>query len=383
MNAISRLLLVMMTILLLTGCWNRIEINDVGIVTAIGLDLVERDQILLSLQVAVPSKLGPTGASSGGKEKGTFVVSGTGATVSEAYRNIQYKLARRIFFSQSRVLLIGSDLAKRGISHIIDFHTRYQEPRINSFIMFTKGKASTIIKSAPNFESVSSEETKELARLGVGMEVTVMDFFNMLLTDGQEPIAPQYTLESREVKIKNKSSKTQAINGAAVFKKDKLAGWMDKGEVRGVLWIRNEMKEGVITVKTPTEKGGGNVSFEILSSRTKIIPRYQKGKVKLTVKVTSEMNAIENDSKLDLMEQKVLEDLQQRIEKQINDRIQLAVDIAQKKYQSDIFGFGQAFYKKYPKEWNTWYKNRWEQEFPDVDVSINSEVTVRRIGLTK
>ena len=382
MITISRLLLVMMTIMLLTGCWNRIEINDVGIVTAIGLDLVERDQILLSLQVAVPSKLGPTGASSGGNEKGTFVVSATGATVSEAYRNIQYKLSRRIFFSQSRVLLIGSDLAKRGVSHIIDFHTRYQEPRINSFIMFTKGKASTIIETAPNFESVSSEEMKELARLGVGLETTVMDFFNMLLTDGQEPIAPQYTLESRKVKVK-KSNKTQAINGAAVFKKDKLAGWMDKGEVRGVLWVRNEMKEGVITVKIPTEKGGGNVSFELLKSKTKIIPRYQKGEAKLTVQVTSEMNVIENDSKLKLMEQKVLEGLQQKIEKQIDERIQLAVDIAQKKYQSDIFGFGQAIYKKYPKEWNTRYKNRWEQEFPDVDVSINSEVTVRRIGLTK
>ncbi|MEH7118946.1 Ger(x)C family spore germination protein [Neobacillus vireti] len=383
MIAISRLLLVMMTVMLLTGCWNRIEINDVGIVTAIGLDLVERDQILLSLQVAVPSKLGPTGASSGGKEKGTFVVSGTGATVSEAYRNIQYKLSRRIFFSQSRVLLIGNDLAKRGISHIIDFHTRYQEPRINSFIMFTKGRASTIIKSAPNFESVSSEETKELARLGVGLEVTVMDFLNMLLTEGLEPVAPQFTLESREVKLKNKSNKTQAINGAAVFNKDKLAGWMDKGEVRGVLWVRNEMKEGVITIKIPTEKGGGNVSFELVNSKTKIIPRYQKGVVKLTVQVTSEMNVIENDSKLELMEQTVLEGLQQKIEKQINERIQLAVDIAQKKYQSDIFGFGQAIYKKYPKEWNTQYKNRWEQEFPDVDVSINSEVTVRRIGLTK
>lgn len=61
----------------------------------------------------------------------------------------------------------------------------------------------------------------------------------------------------------------------------------------------------------------------------------------------------------------------------------MAVDIAQKQYQSDILGFGQAIYKKYPKEWNTQYKNNWEQEFPQVGVSIHSQVTVRRIGLTK
>lgn len=172
MKAIRQWLLLIIIVMLLTGCWNRIEINDVAIVTAIGLDLVGGDRILLSLQVAVPSKLGPTGASSGGSnEKGSFVISETGSTVSEAYRNIQYKLSRRIFFSQSRVLLIGSDLAKKGISHIIDFHTRYQEPRINSFIMFTKGKAYKIIKSTPNFESVSTEETKELAKSGVGLKL--------------------------------------------------------------------------------------------------------------------------------------------------------------------------------------------------------------------
>lgn len=384
MKAIRQLILLIMIVMVLTGCWNRIEINDVAIVTAIGLDLVGGDRILLTLQVAVPSKLGPTGASSGGSnEKGTFAISETGSTVSEAYRNIQYKLSRRIFFSQSRVLLIGNELAKKGVSHIIDFHTRYQEPRINSFIMFTKGKANKIIKSTPNFESVSTEETKELAKSGVGLKITVMDFLNMLLTDGLEPIAPQFTLVSREVNIKNKSNKTQAINGAAVFKKDKLVGWMDKSEIRGLLWLRNEIKEGVITVKIPNQNGGGKVSFDIVSTKAKIIPTHRNGVINLGVKITSEMNVIENDSTLNLTEQKVLEELQKDIEKRINKRIQVAVDIAQKQYQSDILGFGQAIYKKYPKEWHTQYKNNWEQEFPQVGVSIHSQVTVKRIGLTK
>ena len=248
--------------------------------------------------------------------------------------------------------------------------------------MFTKGKASEIIKSTPNFESISSEETKELAKLSVGLKITVMDFLNMLLTDGLEPIAPQFTLESIEVNTKNKSKKTQAINGAAVFNNDKLVGWMDEGEIRGILWLRNAIKEGVITIKIPDENGGGRVSLEIVRTKAKIIPTHKKGEIKLKVKVTSEMNVIENDSKLKLSEQKILEDLQKKIAKKINKRIQVAVAIAQKQYQSDIFGFGQAIYKKYPKEWNTQYKNKWEQEFPQLEVSINSQVFVRRIGLT-
>lgn len=382
MKVMRMLLISGITLILLTGCWNRVEINDIAIVTAIGLDLVENDQLRLTLQVAVPSKLvtGGTGESGG---KSTIVISETGASVSEAYRNIQGKLSRRIFFSQSRVLLIGEDLAKKGVFHIVDFHTRYAEPRINSFIMFTKGKASKIINSMPKFESVSAEEMRELAKMSVGFKIYVRDFLNMLLTEGIEPFASQFTLEPLEVSTKNKSGETQAVNGIAVFKGDKLVGWMDEGETRGLLWIRNEIKTGVITIKIPEEKGGGNISMEIVKGETNIVPILKQGEIKLDVDVVTELSLIENDSKLNLFETKVIEEIQTYAEEEISKRIEMIVEKAQKKYESDIFGFGQSIYKKYPKEWNTHYKENWENEFAQTKVTIHSKAFVRRIGLIK
>ena len=384
MKVIRRLLFGVITVFLLTGCWNRIEVNDIAIVTAIGLDLVEDNMIRLTLQVAIPTKLGPTGGSSGGgKERSTFVISEKGVTVSEAYRNLQMKLSRRVFFSQSRVLLIGESLARKGIFNIIDFYTRFQQPRMNSFIMFTEEAASEVIKNIPNLESVSAEETKELAKLSVGLKVYVRDFLNMLLTDGVEPYAPQYKLTSLEVDTENESGKVQTINGAAVFKKDKLIGWMDETETRGILWLRNEIEGGVISIKIPKEKGGGNISFDIIRSKTQILPHHEHGQMKITVNVTSEMSAIENASKLELFNPKVIEEIQKNIEKEIKDRIQIVVNKAQKDFQSDIFGFGQAVYREYPKAWNTFYKKNWNHEFSQVDVNINSKVYIRRIGLSK
>ncbi|MFB5194804.1 Ger(x)C family spore germination protein [Neobacillus sp. KR4-4] len=384
MKVIRKLLLGVITVFLLTGCWNRIEVNDIAIVTAIGLDLVEENMIRLTLQVAIPTKLGPTGGSSGGgKDRSTFVISEKGVTVSEAYRKLQMKLSRRVFFSQSRVLLISESLARKGIFNIIDFYTRFHQPRMNSFIMFTEGAASEVIKNMPNLESVSAEETKELAKLSVGLKVYVRDFLNMLLTDGLEPYAPQYKLTSVEVDTENESGKIQSINGAAVFKKDKLIGWMDETETRGILWLRNEIEGGVITIKVPKEKGGGNISLDIIRSKTKILPHHDHGQMKITVNVTSEMSAIENTSKLVLFNPKVIEEIQKNIEKEIKGRIQLVVNKAQKDFQSDIFGFGQAVYREYPKAWNTFYKKNWNHEFSQVEVNIKSKVYVRRIGLSK
>nr|WP_275695482.1 Ger(x)C family spore germination protein [Fredinandcohnia sp. SECRCQ15] len=377
------LIICVIIIILLTGCWNRVEVNDIAIVTAIGIDLTEDDKLLLSIQVAIPVKLGPTSGSQGGSSNSTFVVSETGDTISEAYRNIQGKISRNIFFSQSRVLLIGEDMAKKGISNIIDFHSRYNEPRINSFIMFTKGQASELINNMPQLESISAEETKELAKIGAGLSVYIRDFMNMLLTDGKEPVAPQFSLTPLEENTKNKSREGQEINGAAVFKGDKLVGWLDKTETRGLLWIRNEIETGVITINIPEDQGGGNISFEIIRVDSKIKPKLQNGEINLSVDVTSELSIMENDSKLNVDQTQVLDELEKYVENEIKDRIQLVVDIAQKEYQSDIFGFGQAVYKKYPKEWNVALKNNWDQTFEQLEVNITPKVFIRRIGLSK
>lgn len=373
----------MLTLILLTGCWNRIEINDIAIVTAIGLDLTESDEIHLSLQVAIPSKLGSSGPTGGTSEKSTFVISETGSTVSEAFRNIQGKLSRTIFFSQSRIVIVGEDFAKKTVSHVIDFQTRYAEPRINSFILFTKGEAYNIIKSMPKFESISAEEIKEMAKLGITLKVYVRDFMNMLLTDGIEPFAPQLTLKPLEVNTKNKSEKTLGVDGIAIFKKDKLIGWMSEEETRGLLWLRNEMEKGVITTSVPEDKGGGNISMEISRAEVKVVPMLKNHDLKMNVNIITELSVIENDSQLNLFDTKVIDDIQKEINNQIKNRVQMVIDKGQKEYNSDIFGFGHLVYQKYPKEWNAKYKNNWEEEFAELEVTINSKALIRRIGLIK
>lgn len=383
MKIIKSSFILIISILLLSGCWNRIEVNDIAIVTAVGLDLLEDEKIRLTLQVAIPSKLGPTSGPTGGGDNSTFMISDTGDTLSEAYRHLQGKLSRRIFFSHSRVLLIGEELAKKGVSHILDFYSRYHEPRMNSYIMFTKGDAFEVIKNEPNLESVSAEETRELTKLSVGLTVNIKEFLDMLLTEGLEPVAPKFSSEPMEVNVENESKKTQAINGAAIFKDDKLVGWMDDSETRGILWLRNEMDLGVITVKVPEEKGGGNISCNIIRSETNIVPKIKDGKIKISVNTTSEMNVMENASELNLDDSKNIDKLQEELEKDIKERIQEVLDKAKNDLDSDIFGFGEAVYKKYPRQWNEKYKKEWNEGFSEIEVTIKPTVFVRRIGLTK
>jgi spore germination protein KC len=383
MKVLKIAFLIVLSLLLLSGCWNRTEINDIAIVTAVGLDLLEDDNMRLSLQIAVPAQLGQATGPTQSGGKSTFIVSELGGTISEAFRHLQEKLPRRIFFSHSRVLIIGEDLARNGVTHILDFYARYQEPRMHSSIIVTKGKAVDILKQEPTLENVSAEEANELIKRKVGLMISIRDFLDMLLTEGVEPVAPQFVLEPLEVKSDSQMKEKQAINGGAVFKGDKLVGWMDDVETRGILWLRNEMKEGVITVNIGEERGGGKISTNIIRTESDIVPDLKDGKITITINTRAEMNVLENASEVNLGDPENIDKLEKEIEKEIKDRMRMTLDKAQGELGSDIFGFGEALYKKYPKEWNNTYKEKWDDEFPELEVIVKPKVFVRRVGLIR
>ncbi|GAB6933558.1 hypothetical protein JCM14719A_19110 [Calditerricola satsumensis] len=99
--------LCLLSLLLLTGCWDRVEINDLALVTAAGLDKGKGKTVKLSLQLAVPAAMpsvaGGDGGGLGGGGAGagrppTLVVSAEGITIADAMTKLQEKLPRRIFW---------------------------------------------------------------------------------------------------------------------------------------------------------------------------------------------------------------------------------------------------------------------------------------------
>ncbi|WP_085524610.1 Ger(x)C family spore germination protein [Tuberibacillus sp. Marseille-P3662] len=387
---LARILLISIMMLGLTGCWSRVEVNDIAIVTAVGLDEMENGNIRLTLEVAIPNQLVPTGKG-GGQGPTTFTASEKGATVMAAYRKLQEKLPRKVFFSHSRIILIGEKLAQEGVSKVLDFFTRYPESRLNDYIMVAKGKAADLLEIQTKLERVPSEEMRELTKREILVEVNLRDFTNMLLGTGIEPVAPQFKIKPLEVQdessfsaggSQSSSEKYMSISGSGVFYRDQLVGWMDDIETRGVLWFHDKVKDGVITLKVPQKKGGGKVSTNIVRAKTEIQPKLNQDHLKIVVQVYAETALYENDSKLNLKQPKAIRSLTMMLEKQIQNRMDLALDKAQQQFKSDIFGFGRAVYRKYPGKWRNDYKERWDQVFPKLEVKIVPNVVLERTGLT-
>lgn len=379
-NKFLCLLILILIVLLLTGCWDRQEVNDLALVIATGIDKKSDDTIELSVQVYIPKASGSQksmeGGSGGGNEQ-TLVRSAEGITIADAMSKLQEKLPRLIFWGHNEVLIFEDELAKDGITSHIDFILRHPQLRQRSQLFVSKQKAKEILSLSPPLERDSSEVLRELGNLKIGMEVTTKEVSQMLISESGDCALPLIKILPPEAGKDNKET-IAYITGTALFKHDKMVGQIDDSVTRGLLWLRNEVRLAIITVQP--EKAEGYVSMNLLLANSKLIPKIEDGKWKIILKTESDVDIIQNTTHLDMSKPEVVEMLEKQLDKETKNKVRLALAQVQKDMKTDIIGFADSFHRAYPDVWEH-EKHRWDEIFPNVEVTIETKSKIHTQGM--
>ncbi|MDR4887847.1 Ger(x)C family spore germination protein [Fredinandcohnia sp. QZ13] len=379
-KAITLILLLCMNSIFLTGCWDRTEVNDLALILAAGVDKGENNNIELSAQIYIPqgSQGGQqSGMSSGSSSNQSFVRSAEGETIADAMARLQEELTRQVFWGQNEVLIIGEQLAKAGISNEIDFWLRHSEPRIRADVFVSKGRAKTVLGAIPELERDAAKQLRKIVKTHVGVKVTVKDLSQMLSGESAPAVLP-WVEELPPSLMDSKKKEIPIINGVAIFKEGKMVGRLDDKVTRGILWPRNEIKSGVITIAFDDENG--HISLHLLRSHTELTPSIKDGKWSMHINTNVDLEVIQNTTKVNLFNPKVIKKAEQKVKDEIEQRERLAFSEVQKKLNADIFGFADEFQRKYPQIWKK-EKDEWNEIFPEVAVSFETKVKIERTGL--
>jgi spore germination protein KC len=208
----------------------------------------------------------------------------------------------------------------------------------------------------------------------MGVEVRLHDFLKMMSSEGRDTYASRIELMGGE-------KKQTILTGAAVFRKDRFVGWLDKSETRGLLWVLGKVKSGIIVVPSPLEKEK-KVSLEIIRARSKITPIIKEdGQPSITVEIQEEGNLAEQMSVDDLTKPEAWNSLEEYQVTAIENEVKKALRIAQTKLRADIFGFGEAVHREYPQVWQE-LKDEWPQMYPLLEVEVIVNVKLRRTGIS-
>ncbi|MEH6904900.1 Ger(x)C family spore germination protein [Neobacillus drentensis] len=385
MKKLSWLLIIVVFIPLLSGCWNRRELNELAIVAAVAIDKAG-DKYLVTAQVIDPGQVS-TNANGGGRAPVT-TYSEKGNHIFEAVRRMTTTTPRKLYFSHLQMLVISEEVAKEGMNNTLDFLTRDPEFRKDFYIVVSRDlKASQILKNLTSIEKIpaqkmrSSLETSQKAWAPT-VAIQMDELISSLTSEGNNPVLTGITIKGNRHKGQlmdnvekiNQDARLKYIN-IAVFKKDKLVGWLNEKESKGYNYIKDKVENTVGPIPCESK---GELIVEVIRSKTKVKAKFINGHPRIDVYVSSEANIAEVACQIDLTDPAAIKKIEANTDKVNVDILQTSIKKA-KKLGVDIYGFGEVIHRANPKAWKS-LKNNWDQEFVQLPVKIHSNFKVRRTG---
>lgn len=380
-----KIFLFLLSALLLTGCGNYRELNDLAITTGIAFDIKD-DQYIVSYMIANSNK-----AETDSKDSETkiTVYEGKGNTISSAYMDLNSKNPKIPYISHLEVVIISEDLAKKGTLEALDFLMRNPESRKEFYIVLSKNiEAGTLLKTLAPLESFPSQNIAEIIKSNKDDQSTIVmqkysDVIANLIDEGIEPIINGIELDGnkeegqmQESLEKSTPSATIKIDTIGIFKKDKLLGWSTHDETVGINIINNSA--GFVLLETKCDDKYMTSTLKDIKTKPMITFENNIPKIKLEIKADGAI--LEMQCKRNLEETKVMKELENEFNKRLKNIIDETLYMAQKKYKSDIFGFGNYIYKNNLKKWNI-IKDKWDNEiFPEITIDTEIKINLNNKG---
>ncbi|MBG9690382.1 Ger(x)C family spore germination protein [Lysinibacillus sphaericus] len=373
-------------ILMLSGCWSKRELNDLALVAALGIDFVD-DEYAISAQVIDPSQVSSKQSASGQAPVVTYHAQGK--TVFEAIRKILASSPRKLYFAHLQLVVIGEELAINGLRDTVDFLGRDQEIR-NDFTVIVSQQATakdvlnvlTPIEKIPANKMLNSLKVMQDA-WGSTLEVDIEDLVTKLGVNDQ-----YFVLSAIEV-LGDKSLGIDQTNverietpvmlkftGLAIFKEDKLLGYLDEYDSKSLNYLNNKIKSTIEIISCPSK---GELSNEITQSKTKTKGVIIDGKPTINISMYVVQNVAEVNCDIDLTTIKTIDWINNQTEEHIKKNIEQVLNILQVNYQADVLGFGEAIHRADPKEWKK-IKNDWKKIYPEVEVNVKVHVNTQGLG---
>ena len=142
-------IIILIIILLLTGCNSYIELNDLGIIQIIGLEKIDDNyKLTTSIIEKVDEDTNPI----------ISIYNVEGNTIPELFNKLSLSLNKKIYLSHLDTLIINDSIKTNELENIINFFLNNNESR-NDFLIITTDDISNIINNT------KSENITDLVKL--------------------------------------------------------------------------------------------------------------------------------------------------------------------------------------------------------------------------
>lgn len=385
---LAKAILLFAALAVLPGCWNRVELNEIAIISATGVDWKDGEWVL-SYQIVIPKTISAQTGRSDGAAINVF--SSHGDNFRTAISKASQETSRRLYFAHNQIVIIGQEAARKGISQLMEVYLRNYDSRETVSMFLSKGTARHLMEQLLPLEQIPGEAIYRMIQ-NEGKNnssfrlMTINTALMELLSSAKATSLPVLALTgsgagTEKIQTLGRTTTPSKIrlSELGLIAGDKLVGWVNDEESSGINWLNDEVSRTTVGFAcTKTRGAKRDSSIRIARSETKRTPTYVNGQWRMNVDITAEGTLLEYNCKGDIGKPDAIEAVERTIEEEIR-ATALNGWKAISASKADVVGFGNLIHKKYPKLWKR-EASRWREIFPEIEVAVKVKVSVSTTG---
>ena len=351
----KKLFIITIIIFLCSGCFNYVEINDLVLISGIGIDYKD-DKYIVSAEALYQNKENSDSNFEWGQ-----VISASGTSLSSAFTNLSISLDKSPYYAHLKVVIISEEIANNHLNDLFDFFLRNNDIRnIFSLVVSYNTSPEVILSKSNEYSPVVSEKIKELLENNEYKNHIVK---NLYFKD----IASDYLTKNKDIALSaiSISDEKPVIDRLIIFHGNKNVGYLDNNMSSTLSKLNN--KNPNVLVKYECEKNK-YITVNIYKSTTK----YNIYKNTFNVFANLNGEIIENNCNIDLENIKEYKDITNKINKKIENDYKYLFQYL-KNVDSDLLGINKKYFNKYRKR-NTKY-------FKEASFNIKTNTHLNKKGL--
>jgi spore germination protein KC len=396
---LMKIILMCLAVLLFTGCWDRVEVEEMAYVMAIGIDKGKGDHYNITYQIANP-QVGTTQSAESQNEPASEIITVVAPGVISARDTANVSVSRRITFSHTKLLIVSEELAKsEKFPNIIYSLLRDTEIRRTISILVSRENASEFLRgNSPKLETRPHKFYDFMLRrwqeTGLAPTPTLSRF--VARTEGRSGLflAIYATTKVQEHgKLGNEDeyiagevnisggNPTEVI-GSAVFKDGVMIDTLTGEETRISLNLRPAGRpRGILsTFPDPLNEEFKITARVVVGGKAKVKMNLNGDHPLINVTVPFNVEILAIPSLQDYVENLDNQNLlQQHIEKGLTKKITTLIEKTQKKYKGDPFLWSSYARMKF-LTYDDFENYDWMSKYSKADIDINVKVTIVGFG---
>lgn len=349
----KKILIIILTLLLCTGCFDYKEINDLAIINAIGVDY-EDDEYIITLEILNDQ------IDKDSSKITSYTKVGHGKNLTSAIENAADKLSKQLIFNHIKLMILSKSIIEEKFENIIDLFLRNTYFRENFYVISaTKNKPETLLNHTTNEAPIASTAiTDTLESIRYSSNTNVLKKFDEMveevITYGIDTCFSNITLKDNEF----------IVDGMSIFNNYSYKSNLSNEYVKIYNLLTDNFDRPTYTINYD------NLSFTTAINNGKINTEIKSGTINVTGNLMGRI--IDNDPKYNIRDPKNLERIDNDFTNLLNKKISEFIKVLQDN-NSDILGITRNYYKKTrTKDKDYWLK---------LDIKSNIKFNINKKGL--